>query len=277
MKGRFCTCSGRTKGPCSSTRMRRLRVGSRMNSPFATTEPKDPPPMTMASKSRRLPATAGPVLSNASCSVLQRKRPMLSSVKVVVSDVSGGAMVHPPPGPDRSATGRASWSRRTGGWPAATKERSWRRADAVTRPTHRTAKERGCGRHGCGLIRRCWARWAWPQMRPAFDLASTAIGAAATVMVWRWRAPRSPRSKSRPGTQRTSFPGSHRCGQRDSNPQLDFGRRAGRGDEADVTGRFGVSPARYAPGRTCPPASPRSSSRSRLCSPATPGGTPKCC
>jgi hypothetical protein len=63
--------------------MRRLRVGSRMNNPFATTEPKEPPPITTTSKSRRLPATVGPVLSRASSRVLQRKRPMLSSVNVV--------------------------------------------------------------------------------------------------------------------------------------------------------------------------------------------------
>ncbi len=59
----------------------------------ATTAPKVPPPMTITSKSRRRPATVCAALSSASCNVLQRNRPMLSSVKDVDSDVKGGAMM----------------------------------------------------------------------------------------------------------------------------------------------------------------------------------------
>ena len=80
----FCTCSGRTKGPASSTRMRRLRVASVTKRCSATTEPNVPPPMTMTSKSRLRPPTVTAALSNASCKVLQRKRPWLSRVKVVL-------------------------------------------------------------------------------------------------------------------------------------------------------------------------------------------------
>jgi len=64
--------------------------GVRKQEDAATAAPNVPPPMTMVSKLRCLPATWIAPLSSASCRVLPEKRPMLSSVKVVCSDVSIG-------------------------------------------------------------------------------------------------------------------------------------------------------------------------------------------
>src|SRR5262245_47148443 len=86
----FCTCSGSTNGPASSTRMRRLRVASATNRCSAIMAPNVPPPTMMTSKSRLRPATVCALLSSASCRVLHRKRPILSRVKDVNSEVRGG-------------------------------------------------------------------------------------------------------------------------------------------------------------------------------------------
>jgi hypothetical protein len=96
MYGRFCTCSGSTNGPASSTRMRRLRAASAMNRCSATTQPNVPPPTMIVSKARVRPPTTCPALSSASCKLLQRKRPILSSVKLVDSEASNGAMCRSP-------------------------------------------------------------------------------------------------------------------------------------------------------------------------------------
>src|SRR5262249_9852558 len=58
----------------------------------ATTHPNVPPPTMMVSKARVRPPTICPALSSASCKLLQRKRPILSSVNVVDSEPSSGAM-----------------------------------------------------------------------------------------------------------------------------------------------------------------------------------------
>src|SRR6266851_7240212 len=86
----FWLCSGSAKGPASRTRILRLCEASANRRDAAIAAPNVPPPMTMVSKFRVLPATWIALLSSASCNVLQRKRPMLSRVKVVSSDVSIG-------------------------------------------------------------------------------------------------------------------------------------------------------------------------------------------